>query len=253
MNNKRKYKLLLRTSFYCGILFLIFSSISMFFYKGGSMFNNPKNIEFYVPNESYSHIYNFFSDLGLLYSWSGEYNIISVIFFNLSLFSVAVELIIFYYAFHLLIKKDKSLRFLSIIGYLIAIISAFGFVMVGFTPSDQYHSYHMFAVNLAFRSFLIVMLIYTVIIFKANHISNYLSFSYFILFCLVGYYINTITSGPPLPSVTYEHSDFFNQIPAKNDLLFHVVSQKLVVYGLTFSTLWQLYFLGKNNYIQIIE
>ncbi len=253
MNNKQKYKILLNLSFISGILFLVLSSLAMFFYSGGSMINNPKNPMYDTSNNGYSHIYNFFSDLGLLYSWSGEYNIISVIFFNLALLSVAVELIIFYYAFHLLIKKDKSLRFLSTIGYLIAIISAFGFVMVGFTPSDQYHSYHMFAVNLAFRSFLLVMLIYTVIIFKANHISNYLSFSYFILFCLVGYYIYTITSGPPLPSVTYDHSDFFNQIPAKNDLLFHVVSQKLVVYGLTFSTLWQLYFLGKNNYIKIIE
>tara|TARA_B100000900_G_scaffold404126_1_gene412068 strand:+ start:381 stop:1142 length:762 start_codon:yes stop_codon:yes gene_type:complete len=253
MNNKRKYKLLLKLSFSSGVLFLIFSSISMFFYKGGSMWNNPKNIDFYVANESYSHFYNFFSDLGLLYSWTGKYNIISVLFFNLSLLSVAFELIIFYYAFHLLLKKNKRVNWLSKVGQFLAILSAIGFVMVGFTPSDTYHQLHMVAVNLAFRSFLIVMLIYTYVIFKTSYITNYLSVSYFILFCIVGYYIYVIASGPTLPSVPYDHIDFQSQLPIKKDLLFHVVSQKLVVYGLTFCTLWQLHELSKNKYIDFVD
>ena len=44
MNNKQKYKILLNLSFISGILFLVLSSLAMFFYSGGSMINNPKNV-----------------------------------------------------------------------------------------------------------------------------------------------------------------------------------------------------------------
>ena len=51
------------------------------------------------------------------------------------------------------------------------------------------HTSHMSSVNLAFRSFLIVMLIYSYAIFKSSYIENYLALSYLSLFFLVGYYV----------------------------------------------------------------
>ena len=105
MNNKQKYKILLNISIGSAILFLLLSFLSMFFYSGGSMINNPKNPLYNESILSYSHTYNFFSDLGLYTSWSGNTNSISLILFAYALFFVAVELVAFYYALHYILKK----------------------------------------------------------------------------------------------------------------------------------------------------
>ena len=78
MNNKQKYKILLNISIGSAILFLLLSFLAMFFYSGGSMINNPKNPLYNESILSYSHTYNFFSDLGLYTSWSGNTNSVSL-------------------------------------------------------------------------------------------------------------------------------------------------------------------------------
>lgn len=253
MNNKQKYKILLNISIGSAILFLLLSFLAMFFYSGGSMINNPKNPLYNESILSYSHTYNFFSDLGLYTSWSGNTNSISLILFAYALFFVAVELVAFYYAFHYILRKNHKLTNISRLGFYIALISASGFIMVGLLPSDTMFSYHMFAVNLAFRSFLLVMLIYSYAIFKSSYIGNYLALSYLVLFCLVGYYVYILLFGPTLPSIPYSHPEFHSQIPDISNLSFHVVSQKLVVYGVIFSTLWQLIELSKKKYVDLID
>ena len=85
----------------------------------------------------------------------------------------------------------------------------------------------------------------------ANYIENYLALIYFGLFCLVAYYVYILIAGPELVSVSYRHKDFF--IPTKQAVLFHVVSQKFVIYGLNFSILWQLIEFKKQKYIDLIE
>ena len=114
------------------------------------------------------------------------------------------------------------------------------------------HISHMSSVNLAFRSFLIVMLIYSYLIFRSHYIKNYLSFIYFVLFFLVGYYVYIIAASPwALPPVPYGHEGFY--IPEQAHLWNHVVSQKFVVYGLSFSILWQLFELKKQKYIHLVD
>ena len=49
------------------------------------------------------------------------------------------------------------------------------------------------------------------------------------------------------------NGNFYNQIPSLKNLSFHVVSQKFVVYGVIFSTLWQLVELSKQKYIDLID
>ena len=251
MNNKQKFKILLNISL-CGcILFFAFSALGMYFYPGGTMWHNDLNPDATIINY-YSHTLNFFSDLGLEKSWSGLDNSLASSLFLCSLFSVAIGIISFYTAFHYIFKKDKKLILLSKIGVLISSVSAIGFICVGFTPADTMHTSHMSSVNLAFRSFLIVMLIYSYLIFRSHYIKNYLSFIYFILFFLVGYYVYIIVASPwTLPPVPYGHEGFY--IPEQAHLWNHVVSQKFVVYGLSFSILWQLFELKKQKYIHLVD
>tara|TARA_B100000427_G_scaffold234852_1_gene197811 strand:- start:74 stop:829 length:756 start_codon:yes stop_codon:yes gene_type:complete len=251
MNNKQKFQTLLSISIYACILFVTLSGLAMYFYPGGSMHNNPSNPNYNSELNTYSHSMNFFSDLGLYHSWSGEPNFLSNILFAYSLLFVGIGIISFYCGIYFLLKKDQHLILISKIGIIVAFISAIGFILVGFTPSDRLLSEHMFVVNLAFRSFLVVMLIYTYSIFRSSYISNYLSFIYFILFCLVSYYVYILMAGPPMPSVSYGQDGFF--IPNERDLLFHVVSQKIVIYGLSFSILCQILFLNKKEYIDLID
>ena len=252
MNNKQKYKILINTSILGCFLFFLLTGLAMYFYPGGSMYNNPLNPN-YSPSSpnSYSLTLNFFSDLGLHNSWSGKPNIISNILFSYSLFFVSISIITFYSAFHFILKKDKSLILISKVGIFISFISAVGFILVGFTPSDQIHNIHMFSVNLAFRSFLIVMLIYCYAIFRSNFIKNYISLVYIILFALVAYYVYIIIAGPILPKAPYGTEGFY--VPNKEDLLFHVISQKFVVYGLIIGILWQLVELKKEKYTTLIN
>ena len=121
---------------------------------------------------------------------------------------------------------------------------------VGFTPSDTLHEEHMFFVNLAFRSFLIVMFIYSYAIFKSSHLKNYLALIYFLLFCLVLYYTFILVMFPLIDSNAFENG---NADVDANSVRFHVVSQKFVVYGLSFSILWQLFQLKKQKYIDLID
>ena len=251
MKNKDKFQILLKISFTSCILFLILTSLSMYFYPGGTMYNNFMSLNFDSSNNSYLHFMNFFSDLGLYRSWSGSVNFLSSILFSYSLLSVGIGIICYYFAIHFLLMKSKELIKFSKIGIFFAISSSIGFIFVGFTPSDLFLAEHMFFVNLAFRSFLIVMLIYTYLIFKSKYIPNYFSLIYFILFCLVFYYVYILISGPPLPAVALGNSDFFT--PNKEALFFHVISQKIVIYGLSFSILYQIILLKNKNYIDLIE
>ena len=251
MNNKQKFQTLLTISIYTCILFISLSGLAMYFYPGGSMYNNPSSPNYDSTLNSYSHFMNFFSDLGLYNSWSGESNFLSNILFSYSLLFVGIGIVSFYSGIYFLLKKDRKLILISKIGIFIAFISAVGFVLVGFTPSDKLLNQHMFVVNLAFRSFLIVMLIYTYLIFRSSYISNYLSFIYLILFCLVGYYVYILMAGPALPAVSYGQVGFFT--PNKQALFFHVISQKIVIYGLSFSILCQIFFLKKKKYIDLID
>jgi len=250
MNNKQKFKTLLNIALSGSILFFILSALGMYFYPGGNLYHNPFNQDANALNY-YSHTLNFFSDLGLEVSWGGEDNSTSALFFLGSLFSVAIGIISFYSAFHFILKKDQKLILLSKLGIFISVISAIGFICVGFTPADKMYPEHMFSVNLAFRSFLIVMLLYSYAIFKSNYVTNYLSFIYMLLFALVAYYVYIIIAGPSLPSVPYGHKDFFT--PVMSDLSFHVISQKFVVYGLSLSILWQLFELKKQKYIDLVD
>ena len=251
MNNKQKFQILLNISLFTCILFVSLSGLAMYFYPGGSMFNNPANPNYNSSLNYYSHSMNFFSDLGLYNSWSGNSNFLSNILFSYSLLFVGIGIVSFYFGLHFLLKKDKNLIIKSKIGIIVAFISASSFILVGFTPSDKFLTEHMLAVNLAFRSFLVVMLIYTYLIFKSNYIPNYFSLIYFILFLLVGYYVYILISGPSLPTVPYGHNDFF--VPTRESLLFHVLSQKFVIYGLSFSILCQILLLKKTKYIDLTD
>ena len=70
------------------------------------------------------------------------------------------------------------------------------------------------------------MLIYSYAIFKSSYISNYLALSYFLLFCLVGYYVYILLFGPSLPAIPYSDPNFQNQPRGKTFPIRKVVTSR---------------------------
>ena len=113
--------------------FLIFPTVAMFFYGGGTPLDHSM--------EGYTFWENFLSDLGRTVAYSGVENSISSPLFNSSLGLFGLSLILLYSAMFRLIP--------SILGWLTSlagIASGIGMTIISLTPDDLYPVQHMFGV-----------------------------------------------------------------------------------------------------------
>ena len=119
------------TIFGC-LQFLLFSTIAMLLYGGGTAWN--------PGTDGYTFWHNFFSDLGRTVSYSGVPNRVAEPLFNTSLTLHAVTLLFFYAAYPLLLSERKFLR---TVVTLAGILSAMGLIRVGLNPDDIRPEQHM--------------------------------------------------------------------------------------------------------------
>ena len=155
--------------------FLIFSTIAMFNYSGGTSWNKSA--------EGYTFWHNVMSDLGRTVSYSGISNTFSSTIFNTSLIFFGISIIIIYLSMgKRLLLTDKFIFFITIFG----IISGIGIIGVGLTPDDILSDEHMIAVwvwILSLSTVLILIIISKII----NHSYDnmfYLSFVLLFAVCI---------------------------------------------------------------------
>ena len=133
------------------VQFLLFSTIAMFFYSGGTSWNKLA--------EGYTFWHNVMSDLGRTVSYSGLSNTISSKIFNSSLMIFGISIIIIY------LNMSKSFllskNFVSIIK-IIGIISGLGMIGVSLTPDDILSDEHMLAVWIWILSLTTVLILFIV-------------------------------------------------------------------------------------------
>ncbi|MEC8838713.1 MAG: hypothetical protein VYA09_01025 [Candidatus Neomarinimicrobiota bacterium] len=155
--------------------FLIFSTIAMFNYSGGTSWNKSA--------EGYTFWHNVMSDLGRTVSYSGISNTISSTIFNNSLIFFGISIIIIYLSMgKRLLLTDKFIFFITIFG----IISGIGIIGVGLTPDDILSDEHMIAVWVWILS-LSTVLILIIILKIINHSYDnmfYLSFVLLFAVCI---------------------------------------------------------------------
>ena len=182
---------------------------------------------FYI-DPPYKIVNNYLSQLGQIYI-NGELNLISFILFNFGLINVGLVIAFFYFnLYYFFVDKVSNywaLRFLQVVG----VLSGLCFAGVGIFPTDIAFDYHVFFANYAFYLLLAVSIIQTYLIFKSNVFSNQYAIGY-LLFCVfLALYVQLLlfggNSGEGMPEGMYQ---------AK-----HVVSQKLIVLTIMFSTLHQ--------------
>ena len=114
------------------ILFVIFSTVSMFLYPGGDLID--------PSTTSYSFFRNYFSDLGRTNVFNGESNFFSLILYLPVLLYVSCAAIVLdylYYSDLAELYRDDKLKFrLCRYSGIFGIISSLSFIGVALTPAD---------------------------------------------------------------------------------------------------------------------
>ena len=138
------------------VQFLLFSTVAMFFYSGGTSWNKLA--------EGYTFWHNVMSDLGRTVSYSGLSNTISSRIFNSSLMIFGISTIIIY------LNMSKSFLLSRNIVYftkIIGLISGLGMIGVALTPDDILSDEHMLAVWIWILSLTTVLILF--IVSKVTH------------------------------------------------------------------------------------
>tara|TARA_B100001109_G_scaffold222488_1_gene194420 strand:- start:719 stop:1393 length:675 start_codon:yes stop_codon:yes gene_type:complete len=162
------------------IFFVIAVIIASYFYPGGNIHDTSQL--------GYSFTHNFLSDLGGLESHSGEDNIISFIFFNLSMLFFFFIGISFLFV-PILFKENKANFILAIIGSLCFFIGSMFFAGVGFTPYDVFFDLHVFFALNSFKLMIPASLIYLIVFLRSSLEIKYISVIASFLLLVTGYVI----------------------------------------------------------------
>ena len=138
------------------VQFLLFSTVAMFFYSGGTSWNKLA--------EGYTFWHNVMSDLGRTVSYSGSSNTVSSTIFNSSLMIFGISIIIIYLNMSKSFLLSKNIVFyIKIIG----IISGLGMIGVALTPDDILSDEHILAVWIWILSLSTVLILF--ILSKVTH------------------------------------------------------------------------------------
>ena len=168
------------------LLFIVFNTLAMIFYSGGTYLNNN--------NEGYSFIFNFLSDLGRTISFSNKTNYISAFFFNSSLILSSIVFITFFYKIKNIFRTSNDI--LVLIGSIFGICGGICLLGVGITPSNLYFHFHIIFANWIFRFFLCATLFFILAIWKDNSINNKANIGYLLFSVSIFIYIMISEFGP---------------------------------------------------------
>ena len=209
---------------YSILVFVILNIIAMYFYSGGNMNDYTQN--------GYSFLNNFFSDLGMTVSHSGSSNILSSMFFALSLFSIGITFALLFYSFNNIFYEYQII---STIGTLFGLFGSICYVGVALTPSNLFIDAHIFFAHWIFRSLFISSLIYSFLIFKTEGFKNKYAYGFITFGLIVLLYIFC--------------SEYYFKNPRLHpEFLFkHVIAQKMIVIWIIISIYF--YSVGLAEYL----
>ena len=199
-------------------IFILLQIVGMIVYPGGTLHD--------VSTEGYSFTNNFFSDMGTYAARNGDPNYLSMIIFSFSLTIVGITFSFYYLVLPNVLGEDRINYVLAIIGTVFAIGGSICMIGTGLTPSDIVHGPHVFFANNIFHCFLITAFVYTIVIFRSEILKKRYSIGYGLFFISIFAYVGILQYGPPATA-------------GESELVFQVVSQKMIVGVFCFSVLHQ--------------
>ena len=208
------------------VLFVVLTLVAMPFYAGGTSAD---------PTASgYSFFSNFFSELGLTVTRTGQPNTVSAILFFTAMVMAGSGLVLFFMAFPQFFAQSKSGRLLSRIGSVFGVISAVCFIGVGFTPANLYIEAHLAFVMWAFQILPLAVILYAVAILREPGYPNRYGFVFVAFAALLVLYVALIITGPDRDT--------------SEGLMIQVIGQKAIVYAIIISIFVQAH--GARKMIQ---
>ncbi|MHA1611145.1 MAG: hypothetical protein ACTSYU_03760 [Promethearchaeota archaeon] len=117
-------KMVILSSVLGPILFFAFSTLTMLLYSGGNGLDPEM--------EGYSFLYNFFSDLGMWVSFTGQSNATASILFGIGLTIVGFSLIPYYVYIPIYAPTKKTSKFWFIIGSFVGIVASIAYIGIAF-------------------------------------------------------------------------------------------------------------------------
>jgi hypothetical protein len=188
--------------------FVLLTFVAMALYPGGTG-DDP-------AREGYSFFANFFSDLGITESHSGEGNVAAAALFFVALSAAGAGLVLFFVAIPHLLRRRRSAYILALIGSLFGVLSGLAYIGVAFTPANLLLEAHVQAVLLAFTTFPVATLLYTVAILRDPAYPRRYAAVFLAFTVLLGGYAWLLFNGPR---------------DGANALVVQATGQKVIVYA----------------------
>ena len=212
-------------------IFILLQIVGMIVYPGGTLHD--------VSTEGYSFTNNFFSDMGTYAARNGDPNYLSMIIFAFSLTIVGITFSFYYLVLPNVLGEDRINYILAIIGTVFAIGGSICMIGTGLTPSDIVHDPHVFFANNIFHCFLITAFVYTIVIFRSEILKKRYLIGYGLFFISIFAYVGVLQYGPPATV-------------GESELVFQVVSQKMIVGVFCFSVLHQTFGFAQSGVLERI-
>lgn len=216
--NFKKWKIIV---YYLAILGTVQSYIipviAMIFYTGGTDSNHL--------SPGYSFWENLLSDLGRIYAYSGQLNIISSTLYNISLFMMGAFLVPYFLVVPSYFKGLKEARWFSIAGSIGGIFLCTMLIGASVTPADLLIDIHLMFGMLAFFVGLPVSILFAFAIFLNKNFPNLYAIIYALFGIILFIFILTMFQDVGSPVITPTFA----------------IGQKIIVYTLITNFLIQAY------------
>jgi len=170
------------------ILFVLLTAVAMLFYPGGTA-TDP-------TTHGYSFFTNFFSELGLTQTRTGQPNTVSATLFITALTAAGAALAVFFVAFAQFFVHSTAGKILSGLGAFFGVIAGICFIGVAFTPANLYLRAHGQFVLWAFTAFPIAALFYTAAILQERQYPKRFALAFGAFTILLILYLVLLFTGP---------------------------------------------------------
>ena len=180
----------------CAVLFIILSTINMYIYPGS--FHVAYNV---FPYPQYSFIYNNLSDMGMLYTFMDELNLLSALMFAVTLTITGTGFLIYVRHFPLIFDPSSTSYKTARKGSIIGIISSAAFIAIGWTPWDVLVIPHMIFVAIGFLFSIVFNIFFAIAILRDKLYPNGFGYSLFFYVLVIMGYLLAMILGPPYGSL----------------------------------------------------
>lgn len=223
------HKLIVQQNLFCLVSFIAILILCMFFYPGGSRFND--NAEHYLFFE------NFISHLGKKTTSSGLDNSFGASLFKLGIYIISCSFALLFVFQPLLFKNESRSYKLSVFSSMFALCSALAFIGIGYYSADPSTIYiHLVFVKISFYLFFLSSFAQSIALRINPLFPNKLFYVYLLFTCILLLYNLLIEFGPK-PN--------FNLF----SLILQVSAQKTIAVFFLFNFIFQGY--GILSYLKI--